>query len=547
MNTAPAHLLETLAGLDATLGETVHDALGADTISALPDAELLELTRLTEALGRRVDTLRITTAAEVDHRSRTELGEERLSARSGCSSAADLLCRVTGVAGTTARARIRQGRAVAVRTTLTGEPLPALFPTVREALVDGGIGIDSVTAITAVLGSIADRTNPAQWSAAEYELTAAATGHGADGAPPCTADETRIQAKVWELVLDPDGALPDAERAARKRGIRFGPDQGGIRPVNGWILTELYEQFRLLADAHLNPRVADLPDPTSETGDTSDTTGNGVTAPTGRTGDGINGPGVTFRENPDTTDETGPAEPKDTRSYAQKLHDVFASILGIAARSAEAPTLGGAAPVIVITIDDDDLHPDRHDSNGAGDHDGRGTARGDAEGHEGIGFINGTDCTVPAFVARQNACNAGTQRQILDGDGRIIALGTPNRTFNAAQRKAITARDGTCIIPGCHAPAAWCEIHHVTPHAEGGPTHVDNGVPLCWWHHRTIETSGWQIRMVNGLPQVRAPRNLDPTGAWRPAHGSLHHARNRLRRRLGNTTRTPATDEIRRT
>ncbi|MEQ6897616.1 DUF222 domain-containing protein [Microbacterium sp. KR10-403] len=508
MNTAPTQLLETLAGLDTALGATAHDTLSADLVRGLSDTELLDLTRLTEALGRRVDALRISTAAEVDHRSRTELGEERLSARSGCSSAADLICRVTGVASATARARIRQGRAVAVRTTLTGEPVPALFPTVREALIDGGIGVDSVTAITAVLNPIADRVDPAQWSAAEYELTAAATGNGPDGAPACTADQTRIQAKVWELVLDPDGVLTDDERAARKRGIFLGREHENIVPIHGGLLPEVAAQFIKLVDAHLNPRVQDRTTPETGTGvsfhQTDETDGSDGS-------DGSDAPNV-------------PEIPADTRTRAQKLHDVFATILGVAARSAQTPTLGGLPPTVLITIPADELH------------------------HEhGVGFIEGTDCTVPAFVARQAACCGGIQRMIIDTDGRIIQLGSPNRTFTGQQRRAIIARDGTCIIPGCHMPATWCEIHHVTPHAEGGPTHVDNGVPLCWWHHRTIETSGWQIRMVNGLPQIRAPHNLDPTGTWRAAQRSLHHARNTLRRRVGSRTRAPATETVRRT
>ncbi|MEQ6897715.1 DUF222 domain-containing protein [Microbacterium sp. KR10-403] len=499
MNTAPAQLLETLTGLDTTLGETVHDALASDSVRALSDAELLDLTRVAESIGRRVDALRITTAAEVDHRSRTELGEERLSARSGCSSAADLICRVTRVAGATARARIRQGRAVAVRTTLTGEALPALFPTVREAVIDGGIGIDTVTAITAVLNPIADRVDPAQWQAAEYELTAAATGNGPDGAPACTADETRIQAKVWELVLDPDGKLPDDERAARRRGIFLGREYENIVPIRGGLLPEVAAQLVKLADAHLNPRVQDRTTPET-------------------------GTGVSFHET-DTGPSGTPEIPADTRTQAQKLHDVFATILGVAARSTETPTLGGMPPTVLITIPADELQREN-----------------------GVGFIEGTDCAVPAFVARQAACCGGTQNMITGEKGRIIQLGSPNRTFTAAQRRAIIARDGTCAIPGCHMPATWCEIHHVTPHSEGGPTHTDNGVPLCWWHHRTIETSGWQIRMVNGLPQIRAPHNLDPTGTWRPARGSLHHARNTLRRHLtASTPRAAHTDQVRRT
>ena len=72
--------------------------------------------------------------------------------------------------------------------------------------------------------------------------------------------------------------------------------------------------------------------------------------------------------------------------------------------------------------------------------------------------------------------------------GRIVRLGTEERLFNRHQRRAFALRDGACIIPGCGVPAGWCEVHHVTDHAKGGPTHTDNGVLLCWWHHRFIDT-----------------------------------------------------------
>ncbi|SEN30915.1 HNH endonuclease signature motif containing protein [Cryobacterium luteum] len=85
------------------------------------------------------------------------------------------------------------------------------------------------------------------------------------------------------------------------------------------------------------------------------------------------------------------------------------------------------------------------------------------------------------------------------------------------QRAAIAARDGGCIIPGCTIPARWTEVHHIIPAGKGGPTNVDNGTNLCWFHHHTIDTNGWQIRMINGRPQVRGPLLWDPTQTWRPA------------------------------
>jgi hypothetical protein len=41
---------------------------------------------------------------------------------------------------------------------------------------------------------------------------------------------------------------------------------------------------------------------------------------------------------------------------------------------------------------------------------------------------------------------------------------------------------------------------------------------LCWYHHHTIDTAGWTIRMVQGRPQIRGPLPWDPSQTWRPAH-----------------------------
>jgi hypothetical protein len=130
---------------------------------------------------------------------------------------------------------------------------------------------------------------------------------------------------------------------------------------------------------------------------------------------------------------------------------------------------------------------------------------------------------VSGAVARHIACGGVIQRIVSGDDGRIVAIGTEERVFNRHQRRAIALRDGGCIIPGCGTPAGWCEIHHVTEHARGGPTHTDNGVLLCWYHHRFLDRIGWQIRMNTGVPEVKAP----------PWHGTDHRWRRSPHRGCG--------------
>ena len=187
----------------------------------------------------------------------------------------------------------------------------------------------------------------------------------------------------------------------------------------------------------------------------------------------------------------------DPRTRDQQRHDIFAGILDTAARAAETPSMGGAAPVVMVSVRQTDLESGR-----------------------GVGFIDGLETPVSLRTVKQYTCNGGTQRVVLTDDGRIIQLGSPQRCFTPQQRRAIGLRDGECCVPGCHIPAAWCEIHHVDPAENDGPTHTDNGLLLCWFHHRTLESSGWEFRMIRGAPQVRAPRWLDNSRSWRPTTGS---------------------------
>ncbi|MCU1475661.1 MAG: endonuclease, partial [Subtercola sp.] len=208
----------------------------------------------------------------------------------------------------------------------------------------------------------------------------------------------------------------------------------------------------------------------------------------------------------------------DSRSRGQQQHDVFLAMLDQAARSAETPTIGGASPTVLVSVRQRDFEAaiasrrsgGSSNQTGAGTAEGTNAAGGTGRGHErGVGWIDGLEVPVSMRTVRQMACSGGTQSVVLAENGRVLRLGTEQRCFNGWQRRAITLRDGGCVIPGCRVPASWCEIHHVIGYAEGSATHTDDGVLLCWFHHRTIEHSGWEIRMHGGVPQVKAPPWID--------------------------------------
>ena len=467
-----ADLIDGLEQLRAMVAAT----LDFDAPRTLGDDDLLVVAVAVEAVGRVVDAQRVAVAGEIAERSRVELGDQRLSTRKGCRSAVELVERVTQVSGFEARRRITIGSATRARTGLTGDTFEAEFPVVAAALAVGGLGADAAGTIIRELGRTRPVADPQQLAVAERELVDQATGTGEAAPIRCTADEIVVQARAWSAFLDQDGSEPDDERAMRRRGLRLGRSRHGLIPVTGELMPEIAAKLTRLFDAHLAPR-----------------SGTGFLT---------------------AAERARIAESGETRSTDQQRHDVLAAIIDTAARSGQHPTIGGAAPTVLVSVRNADLAT------------GRGAAHAD-----------GIDIPISLRAARHMICTGGTQTVTLDDHGRITGLGSPERCFTAHQRRAITVRDGGCIIPGCTVPAAWTEIHHVLPDAHGGPTHTDNGVLLCWFHHRTIDTSGWAIRMRHGVPHIRPPAWLDPGGTWRPATKSPTRLADQRDRR--EHTRTP--------
>ncbi|MBY4229724.1 DUF222 domain-containing protein, partial [Rhodococcus fascians] len=74
---------------------------------------------------------------------------------------------------------------------------------------------------------------------------------------------------------------------------------------------------------------------------------------------------------------------------------------------------------------------------------------------------------------------------------------------DALTTAAVRLRDRHCRFPGCHRPAARCQIDHVIPfdHANplgGGWTTVNNLQCLCEYHHSVKTTGYWTAVMLPG-------------------------------------------------
>ncbi|SDM20620.1 HNH endonuclease signature motif containing protein [Microbacterium azadirachtae] len=452
-------------------------------------ADLVAAAQAAGAVRRRLDAVITALTGQLIDRDMRAVSE-RVSVQAGCRDATELLRRALRTDVGTARMFVRAARAThRERQLSSGGFAAARYPELASALRDGVVSVPGLLAAIGPVERAGNRVGAEEREAVDGLLAATARGedlpdeHGRPGPAPST-DELGEYARAVMLALDPDGAEPDDAKADRNRGLWIGRLRDGVHPVRGGLLPEVAGQLQRLFDALNNP------------------------AATGSADHGWRG--VSFAPDPDPdpdglADLPAPAEP---RTRAQRDHDNLATILTAAAASGGLPDLGGAAPTLVVSVTASDYAA------------GQGRAR-----------IEGTGDDVSLSVARHTACAGGIQRVLFDEQGQIVSIGTTARIFTAIQRRAITLRDRECVIPGCHVPATWCELHHVQEWAAGGPTHTSNGVALCWHHHRTVESAGWRIRMRVGVPEIKGPHWWDPHGGWhrpRTRDGDPHRIRREL-------------------
>jgi hypothetical protein len=377
----------------------------------------------------------------------------------GFRSPVDAVATLAGVSEKTARARLMVAEVTRADRTLTGAEVPPRLPVLAAALPV--VGMDAAELIARELEAVQAHVEPTVLAEAELAMVNLASGFDPTGAEVVVpVSTTLLSAQFSHLVaiIDPDGARPREERARRRRSFRVGlQDQDGLVPVSGRLMPEIGGLLLGMIEAH--------------------------------------------RRSPRFTEEPALAhlESSDTRTPDQRRHDAVADVIIAAVRSADAPSLDGMPVHVVVTTTLADLE----DENGrAGDP---------------IGTMTGSSKPVSRAIVERLIDSSGFRVFRLAPDGSAAGLSTPQRCFTPLHRLMIAARDGYhCSVPGCTAPHYTLQVHHVVAWRERGPTHVDNGILLCYWHHQTIDTGPWKFRMVNGRPQVRGPGIPDWVGAGAP-------------------------------
>lgn len=214
MNSPRLTLLdEALDSLDAAWG-----AVGAAT--DLSRAKLLDVLESMGVMQRRLDGLQAEVAAAVAFESRPELGAEGMAKRHGYRSAAAMVAAVLGGSSGDAARFVKVGQAVAPRTSLLGDVLPAKYPALAKALAAGTLGVQAAALIVTLLERVRLKVGSAAVEAAESLIVAHAEG--------MTLDDVRRLLARAEAWLDPDGVAPKERDARDRRSLTMFEREGSL-------------------------------------------------------------------------------------------------------------------------------------------------------------------------------------------------------------------------------------------------------------------------------------------------------------------------------
>ncbi|MXW94515.1 MAG: DUF222 domain-containing protein [Acidimicrobiaceae bacterium] len=110
---------------------------------------------------------------------------------------------------------------------------------------------------------------------------------------------------------------------------------------------------------------------------------------------------------------------------------------------------------------------------------------------------------IPPSVLKEHFCNARIVGVVFSSDGLPLWRGSALPRPSKAQMDALIARYGGC--GGCGQHTLVCQVHHIRPRSQGGPTNIDNLMPLCWGCHDNVHLHGWQV-----VPDGRGLHTIAP-------------------------------------
>jgi hypothetical protein len=390
-----------------------------------------------------------------------ELDVQDVAGEAGLSTQAFLQARLR-LSPAEATARVRSAHELVGSVSVSGEIIEPELPATAAAAAEGALSAEHVRVIGQAMKQLPPAVDRRDRAAAEQFL--------ADQSREMDPKRIRVLAQRMHAVFDPDGTL-DEDKPAR-RELVFRRDVGGMDYLRGRLDSEASATVQAALGALAQPEPAH---------------------------DGL----------------------PDTRSGSRRMADALVDLCDRALAGGGLPAVGGEKPQVTVTISLDDLcgngAASQQTTVAAGQPNFPTTNR--TRRHPGTGTL-GTGAPITAEAARRIACDAAIIPIVLGANSEPLDVGRATRTIPTGIRRAVVARDVGCVHPGCTAPAAWCQIHHVKHWADGGSTSLGNLVLLCHQHHWIVHHNGWQITFVDRIPHVIPPPILDPH--QQPRRNTMH-------------------------
>jgi hypothetical protein len=179
-----------------------------------------------------------------------------------------------------------------------------------------------------------------------------------------------------------------------------------------------------------------------------------------------------------------PVDADEHRTPAQRQAEALADACGYVLDHGDLPRCGGTRPQLNVHLTLEDLE---------------NRARAAC-----LDFGGG----LSAESLRMLCCDAAVIPIVLDGKGQPLDVGRQSRVVPDGLRRAVVARDRGC--GRCGRPPSWCEAHHIMAWEHGGVTALGNLVLLCRACHRLIHHAGWDVALVDGVPEFYPPPWIDP-------------------------------------
>ncbi|MFH8251453.1 HNH endonuclease [Microbacterium sp. B2969] len=431
MATIIERLTEATGRIEAVMG-----ASEVPSATAVDDEALLAGLHAVTDARRALDVVAAALSAEIERRSKRELGYSGLAQRTGHRTATTLIQTVTGQTAVEVRKATDAGRdliagVIAPQARGDAPPPEPWFAPLTRALGDGALSRDQFDAIRRGLGEPPiDRyphDDPDRLREGWREAAVILIEEAADR----VVEDLRAAARLARDTLDPLGTQLRFEERFERRSFTMWVDENGQHCARIRFDDDGAAWARTLLNAALRPR-----------------RGPRFVAPA----------------------DGAPAEPDaDRRTNEQLQYDRILAVLKTGAQADPAQAFGDRQPGVRIVVSRDDLERER-----------------------GVGYYEETGQAAPAGVVETYLCDAGVLPVIVDGQGSPLDVGREKRLFTRRQRIAMAIRDGGCL--DCGAEPSRCEAHHLDHwHEHHGRTDTADGVLLCRNCHMRLHNLGFRI------------------------------------------------------